>query len=134
MPIKFILFSMLLFLSACGSEDCFDIASDQLRFADSIVYDGKEYHLYTRTSGWQEKIVYFELYESKPTYNNCTYETKPEPIFGIHYDYFSNDLDSNEKYVKEIILQPDQPEKLKITYTKNIDEGVANVYDVKFTR
>ncbi len=37
-------------------------------------------------------------------------------------------------YVKQIILQPDKPEKLKVTYTTDKNEDITSVYDVKFTR
>ena len=119
-------------ISAC--DNCaFGIASDQLRPADTIEMNNTTYYLYTRTVGWQEKTVFFELYAEEPVYDSCTDNITPNAIFAIHYDYFPNDPNSEEKYVKEIILQPDQAEKLKIIYTKNIEEGVANVYDVKFT-
>lgn len=126
--------AFIILLSACDAKDCLDIASDQLKLSDSIEYDGKEYLLYTRTSGWQEKIVYLELYEKEPTYDRCTNKTSPEPIFGIHYDYFPNDPKSVEKYVEKVILQPASPEKLKIIYTEDINKGTASIYDVKFTQ
>jgi hypothetical protein len=131
--LQLILLLLILFLTACSAEDCFDIASDQLKFSDSVGYQGKTYYLYTRTTGFQEKVVYFELYDGEPIYDVCTQKTNPEPLFGIHYDYFPNDPDSKAKYVKELKLQLDQPEKLKITYTTDVNEGVKNVYDVKFT-
>ncbi len=131
--IKAVIISSTLLVAACD-KNCFDIASDQLRFADTLEKNDKTYHLYTRTTGFQEKVVFFELYEKKPTYDACTNKTDPEPIFGIHYDYFPNDPTSKEKYVKDIILQPEELEKLKIIYTPDKSEGVADVYGVKFTR
>lgn len=128
----FILLILSSSLGACNNCE-FDIASDQLRPADTIDINNTTYYLYTRTIGWQEKTVFFELYKEEPTYDICTRKVTPKAIFGIHYDYFPNDPNSEEKYVKEMILQPDQAEKLKIIYTKNKEEGTTNVYDVKFT-
>ncbi len=134
MDVKILLIALSLIIGSCGKDCLFTIASDQLRFADTMEKGDKIYHLYTRTTGWHEKVVYLELYEETPTYDACTNKTDPEPIFGIHYDYFPNDPTSKEKYVKDIILQPEDLEKIKITYTPNKDEGFASVYDVKFTR
>ncbi len=124
----------LLSLLSCDKNCSFDIASDQIRFADSIEVDAKTYYLYTRTSGWHEKVVFFELYDKEPTFDKCTYRPNVNGLYGIHYDYFPDDPDSEEKYIKKMILQPDQPEKLKIIYTKDKNKGVANIYDVKFAR
>ncbi len=116
--------------AGCDYNDCsFDIAGDQLRLADSIEQNNKTYYLYTRTTGWQEKVIYFELYDKEPSFDQCTYRSNIDHLYMVAYDDYPE-----VKYVKEIILQPNLPEKLKIIYTKDKNEGIANIYDVKFTR
>jgi hypothetical protein len=119
-------------LVACDSSDCnLGMAADQLRLADTIEKNDKAYYLYTRTTGWNDKVVFFELYDEKPLFDKCTYESNIKELYAIHFNSFPED--PVPQYVKEIILQPDQLEKLKIIYTKDKNEGIENVYDVKFT-
>ncbi|PCH59480.1 MAG: hypothetical protein COC05_06785 [Gammaproteobacteria bacterium] len=122
-------------ITACDSNDCrfgFGVAADQLRLADTINNNNKTYYLYTRTTGWNDKIVFFELYDQKPEFDPCTYQPDIEYLYTIDYeDYPEN---PKRKHIEKMILQPDQPEKLKIIYTTDKTKGVENVYDVKFTR
>lgn len=120
--------STLVFISSCSEKGCEDLVLDTIKFHDTITTDERTYYLYSRTTGWQEKVVFFELYEKEPTFNKCT-DSTIKPIFARAFD------DTEEQpYIKNITLQPKRLEKLKITYTKNKEEGVANIYDVKFTR
>ena len=133
--VRFIILPLTCLLAACSDDDCsFDIAGDQLRLADSTEIGNKTYYLYTRTTGWNDKVVFFELYDTKPAFDACTYQPDKKALYAIHFDSFPDQPEIETKYVKEMILQPSQPEKLKIVYTKNKGEGTANVYDVKFTR
>ncbi len=120
-------------LVSCDKNCSFDIAGDQLRFADSIEKNSKTYYLYTRTTGWNDKVVFFELYDKEPIFDKCTYQPDKKAVYSIHYDSFP-DQPETIKYVKAMVLEPDQPEKLNITYTTDKNEGIENVYDVKFTR
>lgn len=123
----FILFA-LIFLNACNPKGCEELALDTIKFHDTIMFDEKVYYLYSRTTGWQEKVGGFELYEQEPTFDKCTHSTI-KPIFARAFD------DAEEyPYIKNIIFQPNKSEKLSIIYTMNKSEGIANVYDVKFTR
>ena len=136
MELKLIQYSVLvifLFLqAACSKNDC-ETQWDQVKYADSIEFNGKTYFLYTRTTGWHNKVVFFELYDVEPSFDQCG-KINTSSVYVVDYDYFPDDPNSEEKYVQKIILQPDKPEKLKIIYTKNKEEGFANVYDVKFSR
>ena len=76
----------------CGSE----IASDQLRYADSIERNNKTYYLYTLTTGWHDKAVYIQLYNKKPILDKCK-NSVIKPIYEIVYDDYPE-----KKYVKEI--------------------------------
>lgn len=125
---KTIILSLLLILGACSSNGCEDLVLDSFKHQDKTIISGKEYHLYSRTTGFQEKVVFFELYEEKPTFDKCM-QANLSPIYVRPFDD-----DEDHPYIKELILEPDKAEKLKIIYTKNINEGVANVYDVKLNQ
>jgi len=117
-----------LFVSACSNEACKDILVDDVRFADSINYNNADYYLYTRTTGWNDKAIYFELYAQKPTFDKCNQSTI-RPIYDVVYDDYPE-----VKYVKEVHLQVGEIEKIKIVYTADKNEAVENMYDVKFVR
>jgi hypothetical protein len=120
---------LLLAIVGCDNNDCnFDIAEDQIRFADSIDKNGKTYYLYTRTVGFQEKTVFFELFDMKPKFDECE-KSNIKPIYGVAYSY---DDYPEKQYVKSLTLQPNQGEKLRIIYTKNKNEGMSDD-NVKFS-
>lgn len=115
-------------LFSCGNNCDSEIASDQLKFADSMKVDSRTYYLYTLTTGWNDKAVYFQLYDMQPTLNDCR-EINIKPIYETVHDDFPD-----TQYVEKLILQPKQDEMLKIIYTKDLNKGAASVYDVTFTR
>lgn len=123
----FILALMTLLLFGCQSDDC-DFVLDQIRYADKAEVDGETFYLYTRTVGWHNKVVFFELYNTEPSFDECL-KTTIQPVYKIDYDDYPE-----HKYVKEMTLQLNEEDKLNIIYTTDKDEGIANVYDVKFTR
>ncbi len=123
---RFLLLAIIL-LAGCHSNDC-GFPLDQIRYSDKAQHNKKTFYLYTRTTGWHNKVVFFELYDSEPTFDNCR-QTKTKFIYKIDYDNYPE-----HKYVKKIILQPENTEKLKIIYTTNKEEGFPNIYDVKFSR
>ncbi len=129
MVIKSILvLSILFFISSCSSKDCEELVLDSVKYHDTAIWFGKKYYLYSRTTGWQEKVVFFELYEQEPVFNKCMH-SNIKPIFARAFD----DTEDHP-YIEKIIFQPDDEEKLKIIYTKDTNKGIANVYDVTFTR
>ncbi|MBL1433712.1 MAG: hypothetical protein COB94_009785 [Gammaproteobacteria bacterium] len=122
-------------ITACGQNKCgfgINIAADQLRLADTINDNNKTYYLYTRTTGWTDKTIFFELYDKEPEFDQCTFQPDIKKLYMVAYEDFPENPE--RKYVKKMILQPDQSEKLKIIYTTDKTKGVENVYDVKFTR
>ncbi len=119
---------VVLFLAACSPKACDELFLDTINYHDSAIYSKHKYFLYSRTTGWHEKVVFFELYKENPVFDECRH-SNINPIFAIDYSDYPE-----MQYVKEMILQPDQPEKLKIIYTKDKNKGVANIYDVKFAR
>ncbi len=116
-------------IASCNSNNCdLGVASDQFRHADTMEYKNVTYYFYTRTTGWNDKAVYFQLYDQNPQFDTCG---KPniKPIYFVVYDDYPE-----IKYIKAMVLEPNQPEKLNITYTTDKNEGIENVYDVTFTR
>lgn len=107
--------------------------SETSRFVDSVKYNDEIYYLYARTTGFQEKIIYFELYEAKPEFDACN-RSDQNLLYTIHYDDYPNYPDrSITQYVKSLSLDLDDPEKLKIVYTKNHEEGFLGPHSVKFS-
>jgi hypothetical protein len=124
---KFSIFSTILLLfSGCSADDC-GFPLDQVRYTDKIQDEKITYYLFTRTTGWHDKVIIFELYDAEPQFDKCR-QTKTSLIYRIVYDDYPV-----EQYVKKLKFQPDQTEKLKITYTTDISEGIKNIYDVRFT-
>lgn len=113
---------------SCSKNCDIEIASDQLKFSDSMTINSTVYYLYTLTTGWNDKAVYFQLYDEKPKLNECK-EINVKPLYEVVYDDFPE-----VQYVDQLLLKPEATEKLKIIYTKNKYEGISSVYDVKFTR
>jgi hypothetical protein len=123
---------LLLAIAGCDNDCSFEIAADQIRFADSIDENGKTYYLYTRTTGFQDKIVFFELFDMQPKFDDCE-KSNIKPIYVVDYDDYPNYPDKQEKqYIKSLTLQPNQGEKLRIIYTKNKNEGMSDD-NVKFS-
>lgn len=73
-----------------------------------------------------EKVVYFELYDKRLEF--ACMKSVIEPVSKVDYDDYPD-----KQYVKALILERDQAEKLKIVYTKIKSEGLS-ANDVKFTR
>lgn len=123
----FLAFIFLLVISSCNTSKCF--VRDQVRFSDSVVIEETQqsYYLYTRIIGWQEKTAFIELYDNKPKFDECN-KSNIRPVYSIDIDDYSV-----KQYVKSIIFQPKQAEKLKVIYTKNELESM-NINALKFTR
>jgi hypothetical protein len=121
-----ILLTICLFIISCKQNDCKEPLIDTINYHDSTEKSGIKYYLYSRTTGFQEKVVFFELYNKKPVFDICKHSSI-KPIFSRAFDE-----STEQPYVKELIFQPEHPENLRIIYTKDVNEGFKNVYDVKF--
>ena len=131
-------------LSACGaSKSSCDEGVNQIQYGDRLWHEGTTYYLYFNTTGWNDKVVSYEVYDTKPKFNACG-RTEQE-LFHSHAfeEYYYDDAQSVEYddpakklYVQDFILRPNYAfgeQGVKVTYTKDIAEGFDNVYDVKFT-
>lgn len=121
------LFSAVVFgLIACNAPEC--TVSPQLHLADTLQYKGTTYFLYTRTTGFQEKQVFFELYDKQPIFDQCGVAQVKE-IFATDYDH--------RRFVKEVIVRPDETnydDRLQLIYTDDASQGYRDVNDVKIKR
>ena len=117
-------------LSGCMSTTCDGdaLGKQQIKLLDRMDRDGKTYHLYARTTGFQEKVVFFELYDQAPEFDQCE-RANVSPIYETDYNDYPD-----EQHVKTLTLQPEVAEKLTIVYTQDKNEGFADVYSVKFAR
>lgn len=101
----YLLISCLL-LSCSIDNDCF--VADSIEKVKKISIDSKDHFLYLRTSGFNEKEHFYELYNFAPKFNDCGKSTTP-PISDIH-------IDTTEGYVDKLIIKNN---KLEIIYSKN---------------
>ena len=139
-------FGLFLFshLTACDASNvsCNGLI-DQIQYGDSIAHAGTTYYLYFNTTGWNDKIVSYYVYDSKPVFNECN-RTDKEVFHSYAFEEYYYDEsqkveydDVNKKlYVKEFVLRPNygtQQQAVKVTYTKDKTQGFESVYDVKFT-
>jgi len=100
-------------------------------YIDSTEKNGNVYYLYGYQVGFQDKVYYYELYDSPPIFSKCG-EPIDKVFYSIHYDdYPSYPNKTDVNYIKSIALQLNQDEKLKINYSKDINEDVG-FYKIKF--
>jgi len=107
-------------LTACNKK-C--VLLDAVEYLDTAQHEDELYYLYSRTYGFQEKQTIFELYKGKPQLDDCR-EANIKPVAVVpHY---------HEKYVSEIVFQPESEGLLRISFTSDINQGYANTDDVRF--
>lgn len=126
-------FNIAVFMAAvcgCNYSGCDGelFGADQLRLLDSFAQGGEIFYLYARTTGFHEKVVFFELYNRAPVFNECK-DAQIEPAYVIDYNDFPV-----KQHVKSLTLQPAAAEKLAIVYTQDKSEGYLDVYSVRFSR
>lgn len=93
----FVTMFMMVLLMACsdsGSKPkvC-DAPVDTVSIINELKVDTAVYYLVHRVTGWHDKSEIIELYDRKPTFNNCA-KSDIEPVFGD-----SLDLDSTVSHI-----------------------------------
>ncbi|MCF6258226.1 MAG: hypothetical protein L3J98_11850 [Gammaproteobacteria bacterium] len=81
-----LLYIFLVFLgtSACTKKpDCF--TADSIKEMKIMSLNKKGYFLFLRTSGFQEKIHFYELFKDSPEFDVCG-KTLSQPVFQISLD------------------------------------------------
>jgi hypothetical protein len=71
---------MLALRSGCG----LDMGADQYHEVKQIIFDQKTYYLYQKTTGFQEKMHFFNLYDKSPVFDDCR-NTTQEPFAETDY-------------------------------------------------
>ena len=117
-------------LTGCQPVSCPGdfLGQDQLSLLDTIDMSGTNYHLYARQTGFQEKLVFLELYDRGPVFDECEH-ANVDPVYNVVYNDYPI-----KQHIKTITLEPDADELLVVVYTQDINEGFPDVYMVKFDR
>lgn len=126
-----VLLSMLMTgLTGCQQASCPGdlLGQDQLRLLDTLDTVNKRYHLYARQTGFQEKVVYLELYDRSPVFDQCE-NPDVKPVYAVAYDDYPV-----KQHIRSVTLEPDEKKLLAIVYTQNTNEGFPDVFKVKFSR
>jgi len=104
-------------------QKCVTIPSVEV--LDTAQYKGEAYFLYSRTTGWHEKNTIFELYQGEPVLDSCN-NANIKPLAVVPHDH--------DKYVKELVFQPQKPYPLRISFTSDISQGYADTLDVRLSK
>lgn len=72
-----------LLLSCSGESDCF--VADVVEPVEQVTVGGTVHHIYLRTSGFNEKEQFFELYAEKPVFDDCG-QAETTPVATVHID------------------------------------------------
>ncbi len=95
-------------LGACtSSNDCF--VSDVVDEVKSVTVDSKEYYLFLRTSGFNEKEHFYELYDHKPKFDDCGL-SKSTSVSDVH-------VDSTVGNVGKVVISD---KSLNLVYSKDV--------------
>ena len=117
--------SLCIVLLSCGTDEkCYYFpGSDRIEFLDTVKKGNTTYYLIIRTTGFQDKISVFELYDAKPHFTPCgEADRKALWVEDIEEDY-------PNKFVKEVVLHEQAEKKLEVVYTQNKNEA-QDLYQV----
>lgn len=98
--IKFFCLSVVtMFLVACShNEDC--LVADSLEQVHVLTVEDKSYYLFVRTTGFNEKAHFYELYAKPPAFDVCG-KTTELPLTELH-------IDDSKGGVQKLILKNKQ--------------------------
>jgi hypothetical protein len=104
--------SFLLLLSCTTNNDC--LPADSIKQIKSFDVNRHAYFVYVRISGFQEKEIFFELYDNVPVFDDCG---KPNIsiVSAVH-------VDSTQGSVSKLVIDD---KNLKIVYKKNQIEDIG---------
>ena len=119
MKLKSLFFLLVLQLSliACSDETDCGIA-DAISKVQSVTIKNKSYFLILRTSGFQDKVSFYELYENSPIFDVCG-RANFNPVASV-------EIEASENPSKLII----ENQGLKIIYSKNkaTNTDLSNIF------
>lgn len=80
----FFAISIVLFICGCSKEpDCF--VADSIKEIKLSQLNDSGYFLYLRTTGFNEKESFFELFNAKASFDDCG-QTSVKPVSQVHVD------------------------------------------------
>lgn len=122
----------LLFLNIClllgviscseqnGTAEPCPITVDSVSIIDAMEICGETYYLVYRISGLNDKTEILELYNLKPTFDNCS-RSNVEPLYGDSLDMLKTVshvyLNVNDRFL-ELLYVDGEPDKLHNAYLK----------------
>jgi hypothetical protein len=104
-------------MPACsGNNDCF--VAETTTPVKTISIGGVHHFLFLRSSGFNEKEHFYELYKKSPMFDECG-KTDIAPISEVH-------LDTSEGMLVKLVIDE---RKLKIIYSKKVsqDTDLSNI-------
>lgn len=81
--IIFLIFIVNILIACSQDPDCF--IADSIKLVTSIKIGSRDYLIYLRISGFHEKEIFYELYENKPTFDECK-QSDVLSISDVHVD------------------------------------------------
>jgi len=99
-------------LSCSSDNDCFIV--DQVEQLRVIQIEKKDYFVYLKITGWHDKIVFYELYDQEPVFNQCGIsETLPVSTMNVNPD-----LDPEKEKVSGLIINS-RSKEMTVIYSKD---------------
>lgn len=97
-------------LACTDNNDCF--VAETVTPVKTIRIGGVDHFLYLRSSGFNEKEHFYELYKRSPKFDECG-KTDISPISEVH-------LDTSEGVIVKLVIDK---HKLKIIYSEEDNQG-----------
>ncbi len=107
-----VLFAFNLLMACSEGGDCF--VADSVEKIEELHINDTRYFLYLRTSGFNEKESFYELYDKEPIFDNCK-KAGIRPVSDLHVDT------SAGTPVKLIIKN----NKLSLLFSNNANDSVG---------
>jgi len=109
--IFFLLFSLSILVSCTSTNDCF--VADIVEEARTVELQNNKYFLYLRTSGFNDKEFFYELYDQLPKFNQCGI-SELSPVSDVHVDFSAGNIERLEI----------DGYQLKVVYSSSSDKNV----------
>jgi len=111
-------FAFIFLISCSKNNDCF--IADSIEKIKELYVANTVFYLHLRTSGFNEKEYFYELYDKNPKFNNCG-KTSTKLISDIHIDT------SKGKPIKLII----KDKKLVLLFSNTNTSTTSNIMNFK---
>lgn len=115
--VKLIAYALLAFVTISCSSKTGCLVADSLQEMQSEVLRDEGLHLFLRTTGFNEKEFFYELYKESPAFDECG-QSEKKPISQAH-------IDTTIGTPIKVNIQGDQ---MKIEYTDGVtDAALSNI-------